>query len=251
MDRRSWIAVGCCLGLLVVLTGCVWKRLGDTYHRHLNLNWDRNDTWRVRVRFWPQRLSDPFTRTATRRQRTWSYSVEETPGSGDSNKYKIIQRSGSTRYLLLFGSGFNLLEVHRLRDSIDGFWRTRRVRDNQLGGTAFFYRATDGSHPPVFWHHPAMRGRRLQGSSRLNFSTLGRPTGDWINQSVTRTGGGLEFKIVHAGSSTRVAFRWRRGQPWWQQAEWYHRERLIALARRVLPGDRETTDPELPAPTFR
>lgn len=202
-------------------------------HRRLGVDWSRGLQWGVTVRVWPERFRDAYAETASSETMTWRYRVARV--DPETGRYTVVQSNGTVAGRLLFSRDFNLLEVGVFQDRAGGAIQVQSILANSLGGRAMIQRSPFGEMP-VFWFHPDMMVRHLDGSVRMNFDP---GPGDWITQTVRSPAGKDEVRIVlaHRPSRTTVTFYWRRGEPWWHRAVWERRRRVVGVAERVAPPE--------------
>lgn len=199
---------------------------------HTNLpEWDRGDEWTVSVKFWPDRIVDDLSAKQSYEKETWHYKVQS--GSDRSVK-SVLLLNGQNHFLMQFDNTFNLLKIEKFTQfSRSPPWKLKTIHDNAVAGDAFFYRQYQ-SHRPIIWFHPSLSGSLQDGTKqRFNFSSGPHKTNDeWITQKTTKMRDKLKISLRDETRETRVTFHWPIGEKWWQRAEWFHQNRLIAVARR-------------------
>lgn len=217
--------------LLCAASGCVPGE-SSVLHRRLGVDWSRGMQWGVKVRVWPGRFRDAHAENVSPEEMIWRYRVARVdPGTG---RYTVVQSNGSVAGRLLFSPDYNLLEVGVFRGRADGeAIQVQSVLTNVLGGRAMIQRAPL-RQLPVFWFHPDMAVRDLDGSTRMNFDP---GPGDWITQTVRTPAeeDGVKIRLNHRPSRVVVTFDWRRGEPWWRRVVWERRRRVVGVAERVEP----------------
>jgi len=228
--------------LLLFGGGCAPREETPPLHRRLGLDWQPGGRWGVRVRVWPDRFSDPWAEGNESLQMTWRYRVARSdPRTG---RHTVVQSDGRVAGRLLFSPDYNLLEVGVFRArTAPSTWQVQSIVVNSLGGRAMIQRRPL-PNLPVFWFHPDLSVRGLDGSSRMNFDA---GPGDWVTQTVRRpSADAYRILLRHAPTRTRVRFDWTRGEPWWTRAVWTRRRRVVAVAERVPPPDLSAAPSDTP-----
>lgn len=177
------------------------------------------------VTAWPDRATDPYAESSRELEDTWTYEVLESPATDEG--FRVTAASDTRTHLLHFSETYNLQSVFEVLDRRDGAWKTRTLHRSPTGGGPFLVRNWKPSRA-FFVPHPDLTQSQL--FARSNFTSGGRSTENWMVQRVEENGS-YRFELEHEPTKTRAVFRWEAGEPWWSEARYYYRERLVVRAR--------------------
>lgn len=227
MGRKTGVGLVFCIVML--LNACVFDGGSPSLRERINSQRDPGVDWTVRVKYWPERFEDPYTRVDTPLASTNRYTVLSSPGSSSSRR--IFVESDTETYLLQLHSSGNIEVASRiLDDDTSGVVTTKSLLANGLQAKAFFDPAWSPTDP-VFFFHPDLTAR--EPHQRMRFDRESRYSGDWVIQTMDSSDTATSVALRHRPTKSRVEFYWKHGEPWWERARWYRSDRIVATARRM------------------
>ncbi|MFB6344477.1 MAG: hypothetical protein ABEK50_01710 [bacterium] len=217
------------MSLVLTLSGCVHSIGRPTLLERLPGNYQAEESWSVKVSYWPGRLNNPYSKNASRLESVLQYQM--LPKSSENSPRRILVTRDSTQFLIEMNSGGNVTLISRVIDQTPaGVIKTKQVVSNVLQDRALFDPNWSPSQP-MFGFHPDMTAS--DSHERIRFDRGAGHAGKWIVQTTSDRGDVTRITLRHRPSSSRVVFHWEQGAPWWSKARWYRSDRLIALAEKI------------------
>lgn len=215
------------IALVFLVLGCSQKSSQTTNPATSGQStWESGDSWRVKVTYWPERLSSPYTQESTKKRTVWSYKVYK--NKKGENESRIIANNTQDTFLLTFNQQKNLLRIHEILERRTGYWKTRKVLSSPTDGKAFLVPSWQPDIP-AFWIHPDLSS--LDSSNRYRVSSE-KLSGNWILQKIKKVDSKRKIILVHEPSKSRAIFHWKKGDWWWSEALFFKNSRLILRAEK-------------------
>lgn len=180
---------------------------------------------------WPDRMKNFYAEDSRVLEDTWTYRVRERPEQSSGHRILVTGR-GDTQFLLQFDNNRSLQSVDRIRDRRDNYWKLQRIHTSPTENRSFLVSGWSPNRP-VFWAHPFPRF--VEGSEEYNYVRGGRSVQKRLRQDVQKKDRIYQFDVVNESEQSRATFKWDPTDPWWHEARFFYRDRLILRAVRIDP----------------